>query len=78
MTPNLVSLHISRPEIWRVGEALDYDMVGTNTGLISTAQAPFGGVKMSGLRREGSRHDLDDFMELKYLCKGGIDVAPEE
>ncbi len=62
---------------WRVGEALDYGMVGINTGLISTAEAPFGGVKMSGLGREGSRHGLDDFMELKYLCMGGIDAAEE-
>jgi len=63
---------------WRVGEALDYGMVGINTGLISTAEAPFGGVKMSGLGREGSRHGLDDFMELKYLCMGGIDPLTGE
>jgi len=63
---------------WRVSEALDYGMVGINTGLISTAEAPFGGVKMSGLGREGSRHGLDDFMELKYLCMGGINAADEE
>ena len=63
---------------WRVGEALDYGMVGINTGLISTAEAPFGGVKMSGLGREGSRHGLDDFMELKYLCMGGIESAEGE
>lgn len=63
---------------WRVGEALDYGMVGINTGLISTAEAPFGGVKMSGLGREGSRHGLDDYLELKYLCMGGIDAANEE
>ncbi len=62
---------------WRVGEALDYGMVGINTGLISTAEAPFGGVKMSGLGREGSHHGLDDFMELKYLCMGGIGDADE-
>ena len=59
--------------VWRMGEALDYGMVGINTGLVSTAEAPFGGVKMSGLGREGSHHGLDDFMELKYLCMGGID-----
>jgi succinate-semialdehyde dehydrogenase/glutarate-semialdehyde dehydrogenase len=52
-------------------------MVGVNTGLISTAEAPFGGVKMSGLGREGSRYGLDDFMELKYICMGGIDAAKE-
>ncbi len=63
--------------VWRVSEALEYGMVGINTGLISTAEAPFGGVKMSGLGREGSRYGLDDFMELKYLCMGGIDPAPE-
>lgn len=58
---------------WRVGEALDYGMVGINTGLVSTAEVPFGGVKSSGLGREGSRYGLDEFMELKYLCMGGID-----
>ncbi|UOA28941.1 NAD-dependent succinate-semialdehyde dehydrogenase [Pseudosulfitobacter sp. DSM 107133] len=63
--------------VWRVSEALDYGMVGVNTGLISTAEAPFGGVKMSGLGREGARHGLDDFLELKYICMGGIDAAPE-
>ena len=57
---------------FRVSEALDYGMVGVNTGLISTAEAPFGGVKASGLGREGSRHGLDDFLELKYICLGGI------
>ena len=59
--------------IWRVGEALECGMVGINTGLISTAEAPFGGIKQSGLGREGSRHGLDDYLELKYLCVGGID-----
>lgn len=57
---------------WRVSEALDYGMVGVNTGLVSTAEAPFGGVKLSGLGREGSRYGLDDFMEMKYICMGGI------
>ena len=61
--------------VWRVSEALDYGMVGVNTGLISTAEAPFGGVKMSGLGREGSRHGLDDYLEIKYICMGGIDAA---
>ncbi|MEJ6008894.1 NAD-dependent succinate-semialdehyde dehydrogenase [Novosphingobium aquae] len=56
--------------VWRVAEALESGIVGINTGLISTEVAPFGGVKMSGLGREGSRHGLDDFMELKYLCMG--------
>jgi len=53
---------------WRVGEALEYGMVGLNTGLISTEVAPFGGVKESGLGREGSRHGADEFVELKLLC----------
>ncbi len=56
--------------IWRVGEALEAGMVGINTGLISTEVAPFGGIKQSGLGREGSRHGLDDYMEIKYLCMG--------
>lgn len=56
--------------VWRVAEALESGIVGINTGLISTEVAPFGGVKMSGLGREGSRHGLDDFMEIKYLCMG--------
>jgi len=60
--------------IWRVGEALDYGMVGVNTGLVSTVEAPFGGVKSSGLGREGSHFGLDEFFELKYLCLGGIEA----
>ncbi|MEJ5999916.1 NAD-dependent succinate-semialdehyde dehydrogenase [Paucibacter soli] len=58
--------------IFRVGEALEYGMVGVNTGLISTAEVPFGGVKQSGLGREGSRHGIEDYVELKYLCLGDI------
>ncbi|MFC0322420.1 NAD-dependent succinate-semialdehyde dehydrogenase [Gallibacterium melopsittaci] len=54
--------------IWRVSEALEYGMVGINEGIISTEVAPFGGVKESGLGREGSHHGMDEFMELKYLC----------
>ncbi|MEL7343392.1 MAG: NAD-dependent succinate-semialdehyde dehydrogenase [Pseudomonadota bacterium] len=57
---------------WRVGEALDYGLVGINTGLISTTEAPFGGMKSSGLGREGSRYGLEEFLELKYLCIGGV------
>jgi succinate-semialdehyde dehydrogenase / glutarate-semialdehyde dehydrogenase len=60
--------------IWRVSEALEYGMVGANTGLISTEVAPFGGVKSSGLGREGSRHGLDDYMEIKYVALGGLDA----
>jgi succinate-semialdehyde dehydrogenase/glutarate-semialdehyde dehydrogenase len=58
--------------IFRVGEALEYGMVGINTGLISTAEVPFGGVKQSGLGREGSHHGIDDYVEVKYLCIGDI------
>ena len=53
---------------WRVGEALEYGMVGINTGLISNEVAPFGGIKMSGLGREGSKYGADEYLELKYLC----------
>ena len=53
---------------WRVGEALEYGMVGVNTGLISNEVAPFGGVKRSGLGREGSKYGVDEYLELKYLC----------
>ena len=56
--------------VWRIGEGLEAGMVGINTGLISTEVAPFGGIKQSGLGREGSRHGLDDYMEIKYLCMG--------
>ncbi|HRP28825.1 MAG TPA: aldehyde dehydrogenase family protein, partial [Burkholderiaceae bacterium] len=59
--------------IFRVGEALESGMVGVNTGLISTAEVPFGGVKQSGLGREGSRHGIEDYVEIKYLCLGDID-----
>jgi succinate-semialdehyde dehydrogenase / glutarate-semialdehyde dehydrogenase len=58
--------------IFRVGEALEYGMVGVNTGLISTAEVPFGGVKQSGLGREGSHHGITDYVEIKYLCLGDI------
>jgi succinate-semialdehyde dehydrogenase / glutarate-semialdehyde dehydrogenase len=58
--------------IWRVAEALEYGIVGINTGLISTEVAPFGGVKESGLGREGSKYGLEEFLEVKYLCIGGI------
>jgi len=58
--------------IFRVGEALEYGMVGINTGLISTAEVPFGGVKQSGLGREGAHHGIDDYVEIKYLCLGDI------
>ena len=58
--------------VFRVGEALEYGMVGVNTGLISTAEVPFGGVKQSGLGREGAHQGMDDYVEIKYLCLGDI------
>ena len=58
--------------IFRVAEALEYGMVGINTGLISTSEVPFGGVKQSGLGREGSHHGIDDYLEIKYLCLGDL------
>jgi len=59
--------------VWRVSEGLEYGIVGINEGIISTEVAPFGGVKESGLGREGSRYGMDDFVEIKYLCMGGLD-----
>ena len=60
--------------IFRVGEALEYGMVGVNAGIIATEHVPFGGVKQSGLGREGSHHSMDDYVDIKYLCLGDIQV----
>jgi succinate-semialdehyde dehydrogenase / glutarate-semialdehyde dehydrogenase len=58
--------------VWRIAEALEYGIVGINEGLISTEVAPFGGVKQSGIGREGSKYGIEDYIEVKYLCMGGI------
>jgi len=58
--------------IFRVAEALEYGMVGINVGILATEHVPFGGVKQSGLGREGSHHGIDDYVEIKYLCLGDI------
>jgi succinate-semialdehyde dehydrogenase/glutarate-semialdehyde dehydrogenase len=58
--------------VWRVSEALEYGMVGINAGIISTDIAPFGGVKSSGIGREGSKYGIEEYLEIKYLCIGGI------
>jgi succinate-semialdehyde dehydrogenase/glutarate-semialdehyde dehydrogenase len=58
--------------VWRVAEQLESGIVGINTGIISTEVAPFGGVKESGVGREGSKYGIEDFLEIKYLCMGGI------
>ncbi|MHC4103719.1 MAG: NADP-dependent succinate-semialdehyde dehydrogenase [Planctomycetota bacterium] len=58
---------------WRVSEGIEYGIVGVNTGLISTETAPFGGMKESGIGREGSKHGIEEYLEVKYLCMGGID-----
>lgn len=58
--------------VWRVGEALEYGMVGINEGIISTAEAPFGGVKESGIGREGSLHGVEEYVEIKYMLMGGL------
>ncbi len=60
--------------IWRVAEALEFGIVGINEGIISNEVAPFGGVKESGLGREGSKYGIDEFLEIKYLCMGGLDL----
>jgi succinate-semialdehyde dehydrogenase/glutarate-semialdehyde dehydrogenase len=57
---------------WRVAEALEYGMVGINEGMISTEVAPFGGIKESGFGREGSKYGMEPFMEIKYMCFGGM------
>ena len=59
--------------IYRVGEKLEYGIVGINEGIISNEMAPFGGVKESGSGREGSKYGLDDYLDIKYMCIGGID-----
>jgi succinate-semialdehyde dehydrogenase/glutarate-semialdehyde dehydrogenase len=59
-------------KVWRVAEALEYGMVGVNSGIISTAVAPFGGVKQSGVGREGAKYGIEEYLEIKYLC---LDVA---
>ncbi|WP_417696861.1 NAD-dependent succinate-semialdehyde dehydrogenase [Psychromonas sp.] len=59
--------------VWRVSEGLEYGMVGINEAMISNAAAPFGGIKQSGSGREGSKYGLDDYLEIKYLCMGGLD-----
>ena len=58
--------------VWRVAEALEAGIVGVNTGLISTEVAPFGGVKQSGVGREGSKYGIDDFLQIKYVSMGGV------
>ncbi|MBI1906671.1 MAG: NADP-dependent succinate-semialdehyde dehydrogenase [Rhodocyclales bacterium] len=62
----------SMSRVWRVAEALEYGIVGINTGIISTEVAPFGGMKSSGLGREGSKYGIEDYLEIKYLCMGGV------
>ena len=71
----LASYFFSRDigRIWRVSEGLEYGMVGVNTGIISTCEVPFGGVKQSGLGREGARQGIEDYVEAKYVCLGGLD-----
>jgi len=59
--------------VWRVSEAIEYGIVGINTGIISTEVAPFGGMKESGIGREGSRYGIDEYLEVKYVCMSGID-----
>jgi succinate-semialdehyde dehydrogenase/glutarate-semialdehyde dehydrogenase len=68
-----VGWHCDIGRIWRVAEALEYGIVGINEGIISTEIAPFGGMKESGIGREGSHYGIEEFLEVKYLCMGGID-----
>ena len=59
-------------QIWRVAEAMEVGMVGVNEGIISSETAPFGGWKQSGLGREGSKYGIEEYLEIKYICLGGI------
>jgi len=59
--------------VWRMSEALEYGIIGANTGIISTEVAPFGGMKQSGLGREGSKYGIEEYLEVKYVCMGGVD-----
>ena len=61
-------------QVWRVSEALECGMVGVNEGAISSEVIPFGGVKQSGLGREGSQYGIEEYLEMKYICMGGLDV----
>ena len=71
LAANFYSRDIGR--IWRVAEALEYGIVGINEGIIWIETAPFGGMKESGIGREGSKHGIEEFLEVKYLCMGNID-----
>ena len=62
-------------QIWRVAEAMEVGMVGINEGIISSEIAPFGGWKQSGLGREGSKYGIEDYLELKYVCLGGLNQS---
>jgi len=72
-SPADVFITVDVGRIWRVAEGLEFGIVGINEGVISNAMAPFGGMKESGNGREGSKYGLDDYLEIKYLCIGGID-----
>ena len=61
--------------VWRVSEGLEYGIVGINVGAVSTEIAPFGGVKESGIGREGSKYGIDEWLEIKYLCMGGVEES---
>ncbi len=60
--------------MWRVGEAMECGMVGINEGAISSEMIPFGGIKQSGVGREGSKYGVDEYLHMKYLCMGGLQV----
>ena len=60
-------------QIWRVSEALDTGIVGVNEGAVSSEMVPFGGLKQSGLGREGSKYGMEEYLEMKYMCLGGVE-----
>ena len=59
-------------QIWRVAEQLEVGMVGVNEGIVSSVESPFGGIKQSGIGREGSKYGIDEYLEIKYVCFGGL------
>jgi len=72
LSPKLLFYSRDVGRIFRTAEALEYGIIGINTGMISTEVAPFGGMKESGIGREGGKYGIDEFLETKYLCMGGI------
>ena len=72
LAPGVTTTSSGSTRIFRVAEAIEAGIIGINEGIISTAEAPFGGVKQSGLGREGSKYGVEDYLEIKYMALGGL------